>query len=188
MRAVTYKVIPITNSTGIIECVKHCMPLKDIKKCAQTNKWGETHRNNLVASAAASYIASYIIGIRDRHDDNVILFFRERGKMSTLPGKQISVMVSFSFVNETETSREREHYIEHLFWSLKHLLSFFFFKILVKNDGTLFHIDFGFFLGQETSVDACAFAVTPELLEILGDKKWSEFVQVTILKNYPSQL
>eukprot|EP00808_Paulinella_micropora_P017305 g1757.t1 len=54
-------------------------------------------------------------------------------------------------------------------------------NILVRKDGLLFHIDFGFVLGQKPSVDTAAIAVIPEIPQLMGQTRWKEFVEVTVL-------
>jgi len=78
--------------------------------------------NRLVASAAASYIAAFVLGIRDRHYDN----------------------------------------------------------ILVRSDGTLFHIDYSYILGDKVRFDTSKFAVTPELESLMGKDRYADFVELAI--------
>jgi len=73
--------------------------------------------NRLIASAAGSYIASYVLGVRDRHYEN----------------------------------------------------------ILVRQDGLLFHIDFGNVLGNRVTIDTSSVAFTPSLQSVMGDQ-WFDFI------------
>jgi phosphatidylinositol kinase/protein kinase (PI-3 family) len=82
----------------------------------------EAQTTRLVASASASYIAAYVLGLKDRHYDNILI---------------------------------------------KH------------TDGTLFHIDFGFIFGMSPSIDTAEFAITPELMRLLGTS-WTEFIDVCV--------
>ena len=76
-----YKCIPIGNDVGIIEMIGNCMELNKIMtlkstlftaNCSDNNKiTNKFHR--LIASSAGSFIASFVCGIRDRHDDNILI-------------------------------------------------------------------------------------------------------------------
>jgi len=91
----------------VLEFVENCFPLSDMKKIRPLVP-GKLEK--IVASGAGSYIAAYVIGIRDRHADN----------------------------------------------------------IMIRNDGVLFHIDFGHAMGSTVLMDAQAFAVTKEFREEIG--------------------
>lgn len=67
-----YGCIPYDKQAGLIEFVAGCVTLAKVKKLkprAINYGW----KAQLVASAAGSYIASYVLGIRDRHHDNVLI-------------------------------------------------------------------------------------------------------------------
>lgn len=76
-----YKVIPIGNDVGIIELIPHCIELNKIMSlkhsiftahcCDDEKITNKFHR--LIASSAGSFIASFVCGIRDRHDDNILI-------------------------------------------------------------------------------------------------------------------
>eukprot|EP00483_Globobulimina_turgida_P003735 UN03741 len=113
---------------GCIEYISDCVPLTDIKKRydkikVKNNKFV----NRLIATSVGSYIGAYIMGIRDRHSDN----------------------------------------------------------ILIKKDGTLFHIDYGYVLGEKLSgLDASKFAITHDLQSIMGGERgkgWNNFVHYCVL-------
>eukprot|EP01083_Nonionella_stella_P057600 151137_1 len=71
--------------------------------------------DRLIATAAASYVASYICGVRDRHHDN----------------------------------------------------------ILVRDDGTLFNIDFSHILGERLGgLDASTIAIPHKFVKVLGENNW----------------
>eukprot|EP00494_Astrolonche_serrata_P000503 UN00507 len=92
--ALTYHVVPIDNDKGMVEFIE---PVKTLQKVLDyQKKFGFQELNRLIATASGSYIASYVLGVRDRHWDNV----------------------------------------------------------LIKDDDTLFHIDFGFCLGSKAAMDA----------------------------------
>eukprot|EP00488_Nonionellina_sp_1-RS-2012_P001453 TRINITY_DN2332_c0_g1_i1.p1 TRINITY_DN2332_c0_g1~~TRINITY_DN2332_c0_g1_i1.p1 ORF type:complete len:110 (+),score=29.65 TRINITY_DN2332_c0_g1_i1:233-562(+) len=77
--ALTYKCMPMGPDYGIIELIPNCQTLKDITdKYVNGNKrnkltLSDDVMNNLIATCAGSYMAAYIMGIRDRHYDNVLV-------------------------------------------------------------------------------------------------------------------
>ena len=126
--ALTYKCFPLGPDYGIIELIPNCQTLKDItdkyvthnKK--KSNKLSDDVLNTLIATCAGSFMAAYIMGIRDRHYDN----------------------------------------------------------ILITDSGTIFHIDFGYMLGEKVSgVDTSKFAITNDLSKLMGNK-WKEFVEISV--------
>jgi len=116
-----YGCLALTPKIGLIECVPRCHPLKTIKELSV--KFGEYDLDRMIASASASYISAYVLGIRDRHYDN----------------------------------------------------------ILIRHDGILFHIDFGFILGNKTSgLDTARFAITPDLEMVMGKEKYLHFIDLCV--------
>ena len=73
VRIINYKVIPITDKLGCIELIEDCIPLRDILSLKSKLKSKPELINNLIVSMAGSYVASYILGIRDRHFDNILI-------------------------------------------------------------------------------------------------------------------
>ncbi|ETO26224.1 phosphoinositide-3-kinase, catalytic, gamma polypeptide [Reticulomyxa filosa] len=71
MSILTYKVVSFSESVGCIELIKDCIPLRHIKILKSDMK--DSHYSQLIASAAGSYIASFVMGIRDRHFDNILI-------------------------------------------------------------------------------------------------------------------
>ena len=129
IEALPYKCISLGPDFGIIELVNDCIELNKISTIAnkfdtlkKENKFGEINkfRSKLIATAAGSYIAAFIMGIRDRHDDNILINIR---------------------------------------------------------NGTLFHIDFGYMLGDKVTIDTSKFAITKSLKNIMG-KEWQSFVNI----------
>jgi len=110
IQAFVYGCLALSSSIGLIECVPGCHSLKSIRSL---NKFGEKDVDRLIASASASYIASFVLGIRDRHSDN----------------------------------------------------------ILVRQDGLLFHIDFGFIMGKKLTLDTARFAITADFEVVMGKRK-----------------
>ena len=115
----------MSDDFGCIEYISECKPLSEVlsyKSKFHANNLNNEYMNRLVASAAGAYISSYILGVRDRHHDN----------------------------------------------------------ILVRSDGCLFHIDFGYALGEKLSgFDAAKFALTSDLQSLMGEKHWKEFVRLS---------
>lgn len=108
VQAKVYKIQPINSKMGLVEFVPGCTPLSAMSK---ETAYGLSEQKiaRLVATSAAGYIGAYILGIKDRHSDN----------------------------------------------------------ILITEDSTVFHIDFGHVLGNGVTIDTGPFAITPELKEIL---------------------
>ena len=121
MHSFTYKCVAMSPDFGLIELIEGCKPLRLISALEDTITIAQQF--NLVASAAGSYMASYVMGVRDRHFDNVL-------------------------VRDT--------------------------------DCTLFHIDFGFVLGDTASVDTSKFAITSDLKKLMG-VYWDKFIELGVL-------
>jgi phosphatidylinositol 3-kinase len=116
-----YNVISMGNDFGCIEFIKDCVALRDISDYHSEFIAQPVKIERLIVSAAASYIASFILGVRDRHFDNV----------------------------------------------------------LIRNDGTLFHIDFGYVLGQKVfGIDTSKIAITSQLRELMSGEYWREFIDL----------
>ncbi len=66
-------------NVGAIEYVRNCLPLSDLKQLRPLKPSGpedadvreKVHR--IIATGAGSYIAAFVLGIRDRHADNIML-------------------------------------------------------------------------------------------------------------------
>ena len=130
-----YGVIPITNQFGCIEFIYGCSKLDAIYDVISV-KHSLNIKYKLIASGVASFIASFVIGARDRHNDN----------------------------------------------------------ILIRSDGTIFDIDFGFILGETlTGLDASRLAVSDKFVKFLGENGWKKFISVAceaylILREYYVEL
>jgi hypothetical protein len=112
-----YGCISINEQMGCLEFLPDCVSLNRLKSLILLPQ----NLQRLIVSAAGSYIAAFIIGVCDRHHDN----------------------------------------------------------ILVHKDGWLFHIDFGYILGNEVTLDTGEFAITEELKSTLGDT-WTEFLDLAV--------
>ncbi|ETO29976.1 phosphatidylinositol 3-kinase [Reticulomyxa filosa] len=71
VNVLTYKVVPMSPNFGCIELVPGCIALRHISHLQNFMK--AKHYNTLACSAAGSYIASFVMGIRDRHFDNILV-------------------------------------------------------------------------------------------------------------------
>ncbi|GAB5369542.1 hypothetical protein AAMO2058_001414000 [Amorphochlora amoebiformis] len=67
----TYQCVAGGVKLGFIEFVKDCKCLYESKSAISNLRQEEFYR--LIASGAGSYIASYVLGIRDRHADNILI-------------------------------------------------------------------------------------------------------------------
>ena len=125
--ALTYKCYPVGPDYGIIELIPDCLTLKDVTDRFKGKKGddalSEEVMNNMIATTAGSFMAAYIMGIRDRHYDNVLVNIES---------------------------------------------------------GTIFHIDFGYMLGEKVAgLDTSKFAITADLCKLMG-AKWTEFVDISV--------
>lgn len=124
VETLVYGVLAVDEELGCIEFVPHSVPLRACKELV--GRLTARALNRLITTAAGSFMAAYILGVRDRHFDNVLIS---------------------------------------------------------KQDGSLFHIDFGHILGNECAVDTGAFAVTSDLKLVitnLGEQGWATFVALCI--------
>merc|ERR1711920_331303 len=54
-------------------------------------------------------------------------------------------------------------------------------NILIRGDGSLFHIDYGYVLGEKLSgLDASKFAITTDLQMMMGQRGWNNFVHYCV--------
>ena len=80
---ITYDIIPISLNSGIIEIVDNCESIYDIRKTKCTllnhileknlNDTIENIRNNFMKSTSIYCVISYLLGIGDRHLDNIMV-------------------------------------------------------------------------------------------------------------------
>eukprot|EP01084_Bolivina_argentea_P006768 12807_1 len=79
--SLTYKCIPIGPDVGIIEAIPNCIELNKVMSLRHTLKESKNVSlwNKLVASSAGAFIAAFIMGIRDRHDDNILINISDSG-------------------------------------------------------------------------------------------------------------
>ena len=105
---------------GAIEFITNVKALRNVSD--YLDKFTSSNLKNLVASAAGSYIASFVLGVRDRHYDNV----------------------------------------------------------LIRDDGTLFHIDFGYVMGSTLFMDTAEIAITSDLKRVISEQHWDNFVETAV--------
>ena len=120
IKCLLYGVIPMGTDFGAIEFIKGVKALRNASD--YFGKFNTSNIKNLVASAAGSYIASFILGVRDRHYDNV----------------------------------------------------------LIKDDGTLFHIDFGYVMGSTLLFDTAELAITNDLKKLITNDHWNNFIDTAV--------
>lgn len=124
----TYRVLPVNRNIGIIECVPNAETLYTImrvKKLSLLNYIMEQNpklesseiRSRIVRSCASYCVITYLLGIGDRHLDN----------------------------------------------------------IMVTSDGYLFHIDYGFILGNDPRPAVPAIRITSDIVDALGGVESSSY-------------
>ena len=69
MRAQLYGVLPTAPRAGLIEIVRDATPLTELARVALAPR----ALDRLVATAAAAYVAAFVLGVRDRHSDNILV-------------------------------------------------------------------------------------------------------------------
>ncbi|CAK9113466.1 Phosphatidylinositol 3-kinase age-1 (PI3-kinase age-1) (PI3K age-1) (PtdIns-3-kinase age-1) (Aging alteration protein 1) [Durusdinium trenchii] len=87
VHALTYQIFPIGSSGGLIEAVLGCRTLRELKKlCREPQErvyealGGESQKLDTLAASTTAYLtACYALGVRDGHDDNIML--REDGSL-----------------------------------------------------------------------------------------------------------
>ena len=131
---VTYEVLPINKDQGIIKIVDNCDTIYHIKTKLNTTILNYILENNgdakikdvrekFIKSTAAYCVITYVLGIGDRHLDN----------------------------------------------------------IMITKDGKLFHIDYGYILGNDTNYGTPGIRITPEIIEALGGVNSIHYTQFTEL-------
>ena len=130
----TYNILPINKNSGIIEIINDCDTIYYIQeelKCSILNYILEENgdkkvkevRNNFIKSTAVFCVITYVLGIGDRHLDNM----------------------------------------------------------MITKEGKLFHVDFGYILGNDPVVTNPGIRITPEIIEAIGglsSKNYKEFTEL----------
>lgn len=71
--AVTYEVIPTGNKQGFFEAIEGVVPYKDFRWKEWRCSGNEEAVRHFINSAAGGYIGAYVLGVRDRHWDNILV-------------------------------------------------------------------------------------------------------------------
>lgn len=88
VQTVTYEIYPIGSSGGLIEAVDGCRTLRELKRLCHPETHQRVYRalagdasklDTLAATTVAYLTACYALGVRDGHDDNIML--REDGSL-----------------------------------------------------------------------------------------------------------
>jgi len=131
VEAVTYNIISLgTAEAGLIEAVPSSRTIRELGRDHATVERhqrvllalnGDTARLNRLAATTVAYLtAAYALGLRDSHDDNIML----------------------------------------------------------RDDGSVFRIDFGYIFGASPAVDAPPMAVSNDIVTALGEARWREVLEV----------
>lgn len=128
VQAVTYDILPIAAEAGLVEVVHGSSTLRELgSECSREEKHlrvlralaNDTDRLNRLAATTVAYLtAGYALGVRDGHDDNIML----------------------------------------------------------RSDGSLFRIDFGFVFGATPEIDTPQTVVPRAVAFALGERRWKEVV------------
>jgi len=133
VEAVTYNILPLGSMAGLIEVVPRSCTLRELANGMSYDQKhlrvvqflrGEPHRLDRLAATTAAYLAAgYALGVRDGHDDN----------------------------------------------------------IMMREDGSLFRVDFGYIFGRSPEVDAPGTIVPRAVAFALGEHRWAEVVSACTL-------
>ena len=128
VQALTYEIFPIGSCGGLIEAVIGCRTLRELKRLCRSEPQERVYEalagdgqklNTLAASTTAYLTACYSLGVRDGHDDNimlrdslfsalqyVILFLMpEKTKICDVSMKE-QVMVNLCFLSKNHQERK----------------------------------------------------------------------------------
>eukprot|EP01105_Mastigella_eilhardi_P017748 TRINITY_DN4095_c0_g1_i2.p1 TRINITY_DN4095_c0_g1~~TRINITY_DN4095_c0_g1_i2.p1 ORF type:complete len:501 (-),score=172.73 TRINITY_DN4095_c0_g1_i2:408-1790(-) len=70
--AFTYYVVPISHDRGLIEFVQNSVPLTNFQ-WDTLSTLDDNDLDHFIATAAGGYISAYLMGVRDRHRDNMMI-------------------------------------------------------------------------------------------------------------------
>ena len=82
VQALTYEIYPIGSSGGLIEAVTGCRTLRELKRLCKNEPQqrvfealgGDGQKLDTLAASTTAYLtACYSLGVRDGHDDNIML-------------------------------------------------------------------------------------------------------------------
>ena len=92
VQTVTYEIYPIGSQGGLIEAVDGCRTLRELKRLCNAETHQRVYRaldgdatklDTLAASTVAYLTACYALGVRDGHDDNIMLRRGHGSQLST---------------------------------------------------------------------------------------------------------
>jgi len=69
----TYEVVPTGDKMGFLECVNDIVPFKDFNWSKWEKKATPEDIDTMINTAAGAHIAAYVVGVRDRHWDNICI-------------------------------------------------------------------------------------------------------------------
>jgi len=128
VEAVTYAILPLGRVAGLISVVNGSQTMRELSQAVsyeQRNQrvglalQSDPRRLSRLAASAVAYLTScYVLGVRDGHDDNIML----------------------------------------------------------RSDGSLFRIDFGFVFGRAPEIDAPALVMPNSVTQALGEQRWHEVI------------
>lgn len=127
VEAVTYDIVPLESEGGLVEAVPNCNTLRELRRDCKSDSrervllalGADEKKLNRLASATAAYLtAIYVLGVRDGHDDNIML----------------------------------------------------------REDGSLFRVDFGFVFGATPEIDTPQTVIARSVTFALGEARWTEVV------------
>jgi len=127
VEAVTYNIVPLGCNGGLVEAVLYCSTLRELRKeCKSDSRErvllslnSDAEKLDRLAATTTAYLtACYALGVRDGHDDNIML----------------------------------------------------------REDGSLFRVDFGFVFGATPEIDSPQTVVPRAITFALGQVRWIEVV------------
>ncbi|CAJ1374386.1 unnamed protein product [Effrenium voratum] len=127
VQTVTYQISPLGSQAGTVEAISECWNLRELAESASQRHLRvaqvlpEAEQLNRLAATSVAFLASgYALGLRDSHDDNIML----------------------------------------------------------RKDGSLFRVDFGYVFGASPALDAPPTLLPNAVFVALGEARWREVVVV----------
>lgn len=73
--SLVYGAVAVSNDIGFIQMVPECISLSGVSK--YQGMFSPSCLDRLITTASGSYMAAYIIGVRDRHYDNILVSLKD---------------------------------------------------------------------------------------------------------------